>query len=72
MILNNLKSMVLTLLALSSSLVFGQAVRWQSFEYKDYPWLDSNMNVFQAHDKAILRPLFIKLNILIIISLFKQ
>ncbi len=62
MILNNLKSMVLTLLALSSSLVFGQAVRWQSFEYKNYPWLDSTMNVFQAHDKAILRPLFIKLN----------
>ncbi len=40
----------------------GQAVRWQNFNYKEYPWIDSTTNVFQAHDKSLLRPLFLKLH----------
>ncbi len=51
-----------TALTLIGSNLNAQALRWQSFEYKNYPWLDSSMNVFQAHDKAVLRPLFLKLN----------
>jgi LysM repeat protein len=49
-------------LSIHASNLRSQALFWHNFEYQKYPWIDSNMNIFQSHDKQILRPFFNKLN----------
>jgi LysM repeat protein len=40
-----------------------QQIRWEkSVDYSQIPWIDSQSNVIQAHNKSLLRPFFLKLN----------
>ncbi len=44
-------------------LLTAQQIQWeQPVEYARTPWIDSHANVIQAHNKALLRPFFLKLN----------
>ncbi len=58
----NIGIFIVVIVGLLTANLKAQALFWHNFEYQKYPWIDSNMNIFQCHNKQIIRPFFNKLN----------